>query len=117
MPAVRGPTLAMGGIWRLNSAPATIRSTRSTIARSNPSSTTSSMDRRPSTSRNRMRSMVAYEKPTSVSSVWPGHRSAEGALRMTASGTPTATDSCRTCDLYRSAMGANAQALSPNSVV
>ena len=58
-PPCAGPTLAMGGIWRLNSAPATIRSTRSTIARSNPSATTSSMDRRPSTSRNRMRSMVA----------------------------------------------------------
>ena len=55
--------------------------------------------------------------PTSVSSVWPGHRSADGALRMIASGTPIAADSCRTWLLYRSPMGLNAQAESPNSVV
>ena len=30
MPAVRGPILAMGGTCRLNSEPATMRSTRST---------------------------------------------------------------------------------------
>ena len=46
-----------------------------------------------------MRSISAYEKPTSASSVWPGQRSAEGALRMMASGTPIAAESCRICDL------------------
>ena len=56
-------------------------------------------------------------KPASVSSVWPGHRSADGALRMIASGTPIAADSWRTWLLYRSPIGLNAHAESPNSVV
>ena len=55
--------------------------------------------------------------PTSFSSVWPGQRSADGALRRIASGTPMASDSWRTWLLYRSPIGLNADAESPHSVV
>jgi len=49
--------------------------------------------------------------------LWPGQRSAEGALRMMRSGTSRAVAICRTWLLYRSPIGANAEALSPKSVV
>ena len=53
----------------------------------------------------------------SASSVWPGQRSADGALRMIASGTPSASAIWRIWLLYKSPIGLNAQALSPKSVV
>ena len=45
--------------------------------------------------------------------VWPGHRSAEGGLEISGSGTPSAAESSRTCVLYRSPIGLSAQAASP----
>ena len=105
-PAVRGPTLAMGGIWRLNSAPATmpvhaldhraVEAVRDHLVDGPPpvhEPEQDAVDGRRRRSRPRSRRSGPATGPR------------EGALRTMASGTPMATDSWRTWVLYRSRDG------------
>src|SRR6185503_9183367 len=86
VPNARSVTLRPGAAcFRLNSAIRTSRSTRSTVARSNPAATISSAVWCRSTCRCRMSSSTSYGGSESWS-VWFGRSSADGAFVSVASG-------------------------------
>ena len=113
MPGVRRLTLATGAICRLNS----MRATRARDPRHQvgveAGTDASVLAPAPVDEREQDAVQVVVEAPSSPSSVWPGHRSADGGLARICSGTPRHSATARSWLLYRSPIGWMAAAMSP----